>query len=318
MNIDIDTGVLNDYELDCIPEYIFYRDILGKTITDKSVKEKILSSELVRKITDQQFQDGSWDCFHTLSSGSSTNLTTENAVRRLLILGLDIDDETIKKAFNYLERYLNKEIDIRDRKEGLSDWTEVTELFAAAWMLEIDSSCEIACSIADRWALLITRCFAGGSFCIDDYYSAFIDIFNTTPGKRAWDIESFHIAAVLKDRLEPEIEERFIDYLLNNENGMYYVSRGRLADLPKKFMSRETSRFLYAHILLSRYRSYRKKCGFAAEWLMKNRGEDGLWDLGPKVKDNVFFPFSGSWRNVIDRRIDSTLFVQKYLIGITD
>ena len=150
--------------MDIIPTYIFYKDILGKTNIDVKIKEEILSSKIVKNITDQQFEDGSWDRFHTLSSHSITNITTENALRRLVILGLDINDEPIKRVFTYMEKYLQKEIDYRDRKENLSDWNKLTELFTAAWMLEIDSQSEIAGRIADNWAQLITKSFTGDSF----------------------------------------------------------------------------------------------------------------------------------------------------------
>ena len=183
------------------------------------------------KITDQQFEDGSWDKFHTLSSDSKTSLTTENALRRLLFLGLDINDEPVRNAFNYMKRFLERKIDIRDRKEGLSDWTEITELFAATWILEIDRNCRIAGKIADKWAKLITLSFTGESFNFNDYSKAFLDIFKVKAGKRIWDIESFHIVAILTGRLEPQIEEKFIDYIMNNDKGIYYINRNLIYNL---------------------------------------------------------------------------------------
>lgn len=307
------SNILSQYELDDIPKYIFQRYILQESINDKSLKKNILLSNLVKSITDQQFEDGSWDYFHTLSSDARTKLTTENAIRRLLILGLDINDEPMKKVYNYMDRFLQMEIDIRDRKEGLSDWKEVTELFAAAWMLELDRSSKIAGEVADKWALLISRSFSGDKFDINYYKEAFIDIFNTKPGKRVWNIESFHIVASITGRLEPEIEEKFINYIMNNDKGIYYIAKGKLVNLPSTFESRETSRFIYAHTLLSSYRSYQKRCGYVVDWLKDNRSEDGLWDMGTKVKDNVFFPYSNSWRKPVNRKIDASIAILKYL-----
>jgi len=45
-------------------------------------------SKLVIDISIQQFDDGLWDNIHTLNSDLRANLTTENAIRRLLMLGL--------------------------------------------------------------------------------------------------------------------------------------------------------------------------------------------------------------------------------------
>ena len=69
-------------------------------------------------------------------------------------------------------------------------------------------------------------------------------------------------------------------------------------------------------MILSRYSSYKTKCSYVTEWLFKNKGQDGFWDFGSKVNDSVFFLFSESWRNPVNRKIDSTLFVQKYLHNI--
>lgn len=311
------SNILDNYELDDIAKYIYYSEIIHDGAIEPTLKEKVLSSDLVKKITNQQFEDGSWDRFHTLSSDSTTDITTENALRRLLLLGLDIQDEPIKKAFTYMEQFLEKKLDIRDRKEGFSDWNEITELFAATWMLEIDRHSKIAGAIADKWALLVTRSFVGESFDYEAYAKAFVEIFNTKPGKRVWDIESFHIVSIVQGRLEPEVEEKFVDYIMKNEKGIYYIAKGKLLELPLDFMSRETSRFIYAHTLLSRYACYKDKCSYVVEWLMENRDEDGFWDLGSKVKDGVFFPLSDSWRKRLNRKIDSTVFIQRYVTSTT-
>ena len=313
----MDYSILQNYDMDPVPRYIYEKDILkipSDDVSVKRVKTQLLASVPVTKITGLQFDDGSWDTFHTLSSGSKTGITTENAIRRLIILGLGKGDAPVEKAFAYLERYLKKETDYRDGKEKLTDWNEINELFTAAWMLEIDDESLIAGKIADRWAELISQCFSSGSFYFPNYAKAFERIFDVKPGKRVWDIESFHLAAVMKGRLTADTEERFIDYMLTNDKGMYYVSgRDALAKLPQNFQSRETSRFLYAHTVLSRYQSYKKKCAYVVDWLLENRVEDGMWDFGARANDGVFLPYSESWRNPLNRKIDSTLAVLKCL-----
>ncbi len=53
--------IIENYELDCIPKNIYYRNILKNNQFSISIKQDILSSKLVKKITNQQFEDGSWD-----------------------------------------------------------------------------------------------------------------------------------------------------------------------------------------------------------------------------------------------------------------
>ena len=71
-------NVMNTIKMDIIPTCIFYKDILGKTNIDVKIKEEILSSKIVKEITDQQFEDGSWDRFHTLCSSSIILTKIEN------------------------------------------------------------------------------------------------------------------------------------------------------------------------------------------------------------------------------------------------
>jgi hypothetical protein len=58
----------------------------------------------VQQILDFQHEDGSWGCFHTLSQPTKAqSMTTEQALRRLRILGLTKDDEPIARAIAYME-----------------------------------------------------------------------------------------------------------------------------------------------------------------------------------------------------------------------
>ena len=56
-------------------------------------------NKCVRQIVELQHEDGSWGCFHTLSQPTKAQpMTTEQALRRLRILGLTKDDEPIART----------------------------------------------------------------------------------------------------------------------------------------------------------------------------------------------------------------------------
>ncbi|MCL2194222.1 MAG: hypothetical protein FWB78_12610, partial [Treponema sp.] len=55
-----------------------------------------------REIISLQKPNGMWGYFHTLSEPNKTHITTEQALRRLSILGYTIDDECIAKAVGYM------------------------------------------------------------------------------------------------------------------------------------------------------------------------------------------------------------------------
>lgn len=106
--------------IDPIPKYRLMRDVLkleSDNIELIKAKREVLQTKWVREIVNLQWDDGSWGQFHSMSQFSSSVMTTEHALRRLLILGLDKNDEHIKKAFTYMEKYLLREVDLRDYKE---------------------------------------------------------------------------------------------------------------------------------------------------------------------------------------------------------
>jgi len=128
----VKTEELIKYDLDVIPKYLLMRDVLK---VDKyseemtKIKNKILETKWVQDIAKLQWEDGSWGRFHSMNSSSKSSITTEAALRRLLILGLDKDDKIIQRALTYMKKYLNRELDLRDYKEKKHDWDLLTRLF---------------------------------------------------------------------------------------------------------------------------------------------------------------------------------------------
>ena len=48
------------------------------------------------------------------------------------------------------------------------------------------------------------------------------------------------------------------------------------------------------------------RLGFVADWLQAHRQDNGLWDMGPAVKDRLYFPLSDSWKSKRTRELDCT------------
>ena len=62
------------------------------------------NSRWAKEIISLQKPDGSWGYFHTLSNPTKSQpITTEQALRRLKILGLTENDEPIQRALKYIE-----------------------------------------------------------------------------------------------------------------------------------------------------------------------------------------------------------------------
>jgi hypothetical protein len=73
-----------------------------------------------KKIISLQHDDGSWGYFHSLSNPIPQRpMTTEQALRRLDILGFTIDDKPIKNAVKYMNDCLIGKNKIPDCEEKI-------------------------------------------------------------------------------------------------------------------------------------------------------------------------------------------------------
>lgn len=120
--------------------------------------------------------------------------------------------------------------------------------------------------------------------------------------------------------LLPETESIVLDFILDYPTGMVYIYNKPIRNLPEKFASKQANYYLAAIELLAGYTGAAEKLKHVAEWLINNRGNDGLWDMGAVVKDGIHFPLSESWRDPADRKADCTYRVSRILeqLGRTD
>lgn len=265
--------------------------------------------KLAKEILALQKEDGTWGSFfHSLAQpNNKAPLSTEQALRRLKILGFTIEDEPIRRAVDCMMASLRGERRIDDYWEKTLDWELFTQMMLATWIRMFQPENELALCVAKRFARVLEGAFEGGSYSREAYLSAYWAEFSERPKvHKVIEFENFYLMNLLQGVLSEQTEKALLDYMLSNPRGIYYIYDKPLNQLPKVFASKETSRYLGAIEILAGYRHAGKKLGFVADWLESNRGEDGQWDLGVKAKDNVYFPLSDSWRSEVDRRADCT------------
>lgn len=266
-----------------------------------------------RAIIEKQNPDGSWGWFHTLSKSTGDTITTEQALRRLEILGYTINDEPISKAVSYMQDCLVGRNSIPDRREKLHNWDIFTSLMLSTWIRRFTKDSPDANETARHWAYIISRAFSGGAYDPAAYAKAYSETFREKPrGGRLTDFVSFYQASLLSDMLDDRTQLALLDYILDRADGVYYIYNSRLRALPPDFKSREASYYLSAVELLARYPKSPEKLAFVSEWLMENRTESG-WDMGQSAKDGIYFPLSDSWRRKEDRIADCTYRIENLL-----
>lgn len=258
-----------------------------------------------KQIISLQHSDGSWGSFHSPSRNGNSPVTTEIALLRLERLGYTGKDRCIKIALAHMEPLLHTG-EFPEGKEKTSDFDTFVDMSVAAWIRRFTNQCAAANEIAGKWAQIITEAFGSGTFSQADYNRCYTQVFGRKPrGERLTDFVTFYQLSLLPGLLDQETESLMLDYVLRHESGIYYVYRGRLDKAPEEFQSKNTSRYLAAIELLSRYTSGKEKLAFAYDWLKANQQADGTWDMGAAAKDGLYFPLSDRWDKTT-RITDST------------
>ena len=267
-----------------------------------------------KQILSMQDDEKMWGSFHSLSSASDKPMTTEQALRRLQILGFTMEDECIRKAVRYLDDCLRGRKFIPDPAEKLHDWTLFTHLMFSAWIRRFTRDNDAVSDLAKRWAQVVTAAFVSGEYDHEAYISAYITNFSMKPrGGRLVDFSQFYMLSLLAGELDAKTQQTMVRYILNKPDGIYYVYEGRIAELPDSFEGKKASRYLGAIELLAGYEEARDELAFIADWLEINRNENGRWDMGKDAKDGVYFPLSDDWRKKETREADCTERVERLM-----
>ena len=264
---------------------------------------------LAKRIIELQNDDGTWgQTFHTLSQPNKRYpLTTEQALRRLKVLGFTINDAPIRKAVDCMILCLHGERKIDNYWEKTHNWELFTQLMLSTWVRIFEPDNELALKFAKRWSNIIDKAFESGTYNDDTYINAYICEFSSKPkGARETDFSDFYHVHLLQDILSEKTENQFLDYIITKTNGIYYVYNKPLDKLPNVLASKEASWYLSAIEILSGYKLAKEKLSFVVDWLKNNTDENGQWDLGIKAKDNVYFPLSDSWIKDEYRKADCT------------
>lgn len=270
------------------------------------------------QILDSRNGEGMWGNFHTLSQPVGNKaITTEQAIRRLRILGFTKEEEVIQAVLERMCQCVSGEKKIDDYYEKAHDWPLFEKLMLSAWIRLFDPENEIALGVARQWASIAERAFSSGRYDRNDDIEAFRQQFGRKP-KSGFEtgFGMFYHVALLQGVLTLETESCLLDYYISRPEGIYYIYDKSLSILPEVFASKKTSHYLAAIETLSGYPQAREKLGFVAEWLESNKDSCGKWDLGPGAKDGVYFPLSDSWRKAEDRVSDCTERISRLLQSI--
>lgn len=270
-----------------------------------------------REILNLQHQDGSWGYFHTLSKPTPKQpLTTEQALRRLEILGYTINDKPIQKSIKYLQNCFIGKDNIPDRAEKQLDWEKFKYLMISTWIKKFIPDDKNANDLSKKWAEIVNGSFVNNEFDQNNFNFLFYKILNYDKTKKPIRFMTFYPIFLVANNLSKNIEPVFFNHILNYDKGITYFNYAKpLNILPQYFESKETSAYIREIEFLTEYKNNtcKKQLLFVKEWILKNKINDNEWDIGKESKDGIYFPLSDSWKLKEDRIKDCSYKINQLL-----
>jgi len=270
-----------------------------------------------KKIIELQHKDGSWGFFHSLSNPTSQQpMTTEQALRRLEILGYTINDKPIQKAVKYLQNCLIGKNTIPDRVEKQIDWGKFKDLMISTWIKRFIPDDKRSNDLSKKWAEIVNGSFFNNKFNQSNFNILFYKVLCYNNSKKPIRFMTFYPISLVANNLSKDIEPLYFKYILDYDKGITYFSYTKpLNTLPQYFKSKETSAYIREIELLAEYKNVtcKKQLLFVNEWIKNNKLNDTEWDMGKEAKDGIYFPLSDSWRKDEDRIKDCTYRITKLL-----
>jgi hypothetical protein len=296
-----------------VARFRLFRDVWEPPIGKEQIsaaKKAMLSSRWVLELEAAQEPNGIWGRFHSQDSSIRKPFrTSELAIRRALALGLDKDDTILKLAIAYMERVLQGKASWTDPPERHEGWPMNMRFINAGTLAWVDAGHPLLQPCLSVWMEILERTFASGIYHAKAEQEA-QRVLNgiVTPGKylHLGMLYPLLILTSANASLPRALENTFLTWLWQREEGLYYITPYRLSDMPEIGTPRFCG-WLTALEVIARFPGWRKVAADAVDHLLSMRGRDGLWDVGSSARSDITFPFSSSWFNPINRKIDGTV-----------
>jgi len=315
LNLTVDK--LLDMKPDPIPEFVLlkeFKKLSPESREYQNAYDRVCSHIFVRKIEEGQNDRGFWPPFHGLS---------EDMIRKCLSYGLDKNHRCLKRVTGYILKVLNNEdkFDESEKQDNIRWWPEMFVPLVCAGMLAIIDGDSEALEIHRKcWAYFAETAFAKGYYdkeaesrAQNDYFGFYTK--RTIPAFGYYNLLLLAPAAG-ESFLSDATDRALADYCMNQAENIYYVYNNRLSDFvpidTAKKDSRDFCHWIRALSLVSKFKGWKKYEDSYFEWILKQRNEEGLWEL-PKKPNRYDFPLSDSWRTRKNRIIDSTIMVLRLL-----
>lgn len=306
-----------DLNPDPAPRLRLLRDVLRADPVSPAYREAqaaLQGSKWAALLQSSQQADGTWGRYHTQDTRVKQPFpTTESAIASALGLGLDRASPVLAKLMPVLLDYVDGRLDWPDPPEKHDNplaWYVWERHYSAAALALIDPTHPRLDAFWAIWAEALAAAFQSGEYDRGREIAALNGLLQCRM-KSPVPFHVYHpllILSAARQRLPVELERRALDFVLHHPRGIYYVYE-KAVSAPLPMSARHFWSWFNTHRLLSRFPLWKELCADAANWIWRQRGPDGLWDLGSGVHRRPYsiFPLSDDWRRPQKRVIDSSV-----------
>ncbi len=299
---------------DPVPRFILLKEFLKTDPADSDYKrayKNVLEHGYVKKLENEQSEDGCWGCFH---------MDSEAVLRRGLLLGLELSHPCFHKIRAFMETVLRGE-DIWHQRCEKQDhpgwWLDMfMPLVTAANLSLIDPENTLIEKQITIWRSFAETAFANGRY--DPVIEAAVQYEHfKIRTKRPIPFYSHYCVILLtahKGILSDRLDKLILDYCLDRDEGMYYIYDRK----PSEFIDISDTKYFFNWMrtlsILSRLNGWVHYKTRYCNWVWNQMNADGFWDLINKPGYSQYV-LSESWRKTKNRIIDSSIYALRFLTG---
>ena len=226
------TDYLSENISDSVPKYILIKEIYKKAPSSLeyiNTYNDLKQSKWYLELVSEQWENGSWGLFHGVSTKTEKKQKygcTEIALRRANELSLSKDDPMMAKCIKIMERYVRGDETYPDYIEKHKDNGKghlfCRPFMAAANINVFDPENSVITPLRDVVAETMKTAFANSSF--DEAFLGQKVSEYHVPGISHPGIAYSAMLLKNSDCMDHTLQRKYIDYIWNNKNGIYYVS----------------------------------------------------------------------------------------------
>lgn len=268
------------------------------------------NSDSVLQLAREQHRDGGWGRFHSVDSKSKgDSMTTEDAVDRMLALGLAQNHPIYEKTTAYLADLLNNKLEFPDPPDSNPRWSFGIKLFSAAALARLDPNHPALEKESRLWADITDKTFYLGMYnprAEKESHSELTGLENDLGYLAMPNKYLLGLLAACQSSLQPDVEPALVKWVWFREEGIGFFGQA-LHRHPALNKPSALESWFQSQELLSLFPSWVDEAGEIVRWLLEQREPNRLWDFGPRDKKAHTFPLSENWQNRSNRKIDWTV-----------